>query len=124
MDAVTFDVRTSIGGEWTLLRLLALVSASLEGLTWQLQGLEFAPSPAGERAESLLVGQCSSSDLFHAVAMDPQLIEGTLNGLGAGEVEQIRIVSIDGQHWDVYARSPRVFATIRAAIESVGELPQ
>lgn len=123
MNAVTFDVAGPLGTEWTLLRLLALIAKFIDGLDWQFERIEFSPSPAAERAGLFFHNECHGLDLLAAVALDPQLIEGSIIGSTADGTEEVRLVAVDGQHWDVYARSEKVIDTIRRSISGVRNLP-
>jgi hypothetical protein len=123
MDAITFRVSGSPGVEWTLLRLLALIANFVDGLKWRFDSIEFSPSPGSERAELLFQGECNGLELIVAVALDPQLIEGSITGSAADGNDEIRIVAVDGQHWDIYARSEDVISTLRTAISDAIDLP-
>ncbi len=121
MEMVTFDTKSVVGVDWTLLRILALLARFVADLHWRVDELEFSPSPAAEHAEKRLRDGLTGLELLSAIALDPQLIEGTLIG-ASDDGSHIRISAVDGQHWDIQTNLQEVVRILSASID-LREIP-
>lgn len=122
MKGVTFSARSAGGLEWTVLKLLALLSPLVDNLYWLAERAEFSPSAAAEHAEVRLRDRCGILELLAALALDPQMIDGALVGTSSDGGDQTRIAAVRGDEWDIYTSSAAILTTLARSID-VTEIP-